>query len=197
MSIVVAFLAVVAAIAGWFLSRQHLFALPWLETGVRAEFPRTQSSSLPPSAKIGLGVFIAVACCLFALLSSAYVMRTDAGVADLASGARLLPPRLLWVNSIMLALSSVALQMASNAARRGQRELMLGNLAAGGVAALAFVAGQLLAWRTLAAGGHALGSGTANDFFYLLTAAHVLHVLGGLGVLGRTFVKAVGAAEPA
>ena len=196
MSIMVLFLAVVAAIAGWWLSRQRLAALPWLEVGVRAEFPRTQASPLP-AAKIGLGVFLAVACCLFALLCSAYVMRTDAAVPNLASGAQLLPPRLLWVNSAMLAASSIALQWASLAARRRQRDLMVGNLAAGSVATLAFVAGQLLAWRILVDGGHALGSGPANDFFYLLTGAHALHVVGGLAVLSVTLVKALGEAEPA
>ncbi|HYZ21363.1 MAG TPA: cytochrome c oxidase subunit 3, partial [Rhodopila sp.] len=171
-------------------------SLPWLEVGTRAEFPHTQASLLP-SAKIGLGVFLAVATCLFALLSSAYLMRTDSAVPDLATGARLLPPSLLWVNTAVLAASSIALQWASVSARRGQRELLLGNLAAGGVAATGFVAGQLLAWRLLAEGGHPLGSGPANDFFYLLTAAHALHVVGGLAVLSVTFVKALGETEPA
>ena len=194
MTIVTVFLAVVAAIVGWWLSRQRLASLPWLEVGVRAEFPRTQAVGLPP-AKIGLGVFLAVACCLFALLSSAYVMRTD-GVPDSLSGAGLLPPPLLWVNSAMLGVSSIALQWASVSARRGQRDLMLGNLAAGGVAALGFVAGQLLAWRLLTQGGHPLGSTPANDFFYLLTGAHALHVLGGLVVLGATFAKGLRAAAP-
>ncbi len=196
MSIIVLFLAVVAAIAFWWLSRQRLAALPWLEVGLSAEFPRTQASRLPP-AKIGLGVFLAVACCLFALLSSAYLMRTGALVSDLAAGVRLVPPPLLWVNTAMLAASSVALQCAFVSARRGHRDLLLGNLAASCVASLAFVAGQFLAWSILARGGHPIGSGQANDFFYLLTGAHALHVLGGTAVLGVTFGKALGEAEPA
>jgi cytochrome c oxidase subunit 3 len=196
MSIMVLFLAVVAAIAGWWLSRQRLAALPWLDVGVHAEFPRTQASRLP-AAKIGLGLFLAVACCLFALLCSAYLMRTDSAVPNLASAAWLLPPRLLWVNSAMLAASSIALQWAFVSARRGQRDLMLGNLVAGGIASLAFVAGQLVAWKLLAAGGHPLGFSPTNDFFYLLTGVHALHVLGGLAVLSVTLAKALGEADPA
>ena len=46
--------------------------------------------------------------------------------------------------------------------------------------AVAFLVGQLLAWRELVAAGYALASNPANSFFYLLTAVHGLHVLGGL-----------------
>ena len=58
-------------------------------------------------------------------------------------------------------------------------------LLAGGVFALAFLAGQLLAWRQLDAAGYFLATNPANAFFYLLTAVHGLHVLGGLVALGR------------
>ncbi|MBV8911502.1 MAG: cytochrome c oxidase subunit 3, partial [Acetobacteraceae bacterium] len=81
-----------------------------------------------------------------------------------------------------------ALQFASVAARRGQRDFVLANLAAGGVATLAFVAGQLLAWQTLTDTGHPIASSPANAFFYMLTGAHGAHVLGGLAGLGKTML---------
>ena len=62
-------------------------------------------------------------------------------------------------------------------------------LLAGGVLALAFLAGQLLAWRQLDAAGYFLASNPANSFFYLLTAVHGLHVLGGLVALARATAK--------
>jgi cytochrome c oxidase subunit 3 len=190
MTVVAVFLAVVATVAGWWLSRQRLRALPWLEIGVGAEFPRTQASPVP-SAKLGVGLFIAVATGLFALLFSAYLMRIGAGTPDLATGAQQLPPRLLWVNTGALVAASAALQLASGAARRGQRGIVLANLIAAAVATLAFVAGQLLAWRMLTQAGHPIASSTTNAFFYTLTGAHGLHVLGGLVGLGRTLVKAL------
>ena len=55
--------------------------------------------------------------------------------------------------------------------------------------ALAFLAGQLLAWRQLDAAGYFLASNPANSFFYLLTAVHGLHVLGGLVALARAAGK--------
>ncbi len=196
MSIMAVFLVVVAGITGWWLSRQRLAALPWLEAGHGLEFPNAQASRLPP-AKIGLGLFLAVASCLFALLSSAYLMRSGASVPNLAAGARFLPAPLLWVNTAALAVSSVGMQWACASANRGQREVMLGNLMAAAVAALLFMIGQLLAWRLLVQGGHLLGSTSADDYFYLLTGAHGAHVLGGLAVLGVTLARAVRSPAPA
>ena len=52
-------------------------------------------------------------------------------------------------------------------------------LVAGGVSALAFLIGQLAAWRELAEAGYFVASNPANTFFYLLTAVHGLHIFGG------------------
>ena len=60
----------------------------------------------------------------------------------------------------------------------------------GGLFALAFLAGQLLAWRQLDAAGYFLAANPANAFFYLLTGVHGLHLLGGLVALGMTAAKA-------
>jgi len=56
--------------------------------------------------------------------------------------------------------------------------------------ALAFLAGQLIAWRQLDAAGYYLTANPAAAFFYLITGVHGLHILGGLVALGRTMDKA-------
>ena len=48
---------------------------------------------------------------------------------------------------------------------------------------LLFVAGQYVAWKQLAAQGLYLATHPSSSFFYVLTATHALHVLGGLGGL--------------
>jgi cytochrome c oxidase subunit 3 len=75
---------------------------------------------------------------------------------------------------------------AQRAARQGSIEAVRGGVLAGGVTALLFLAGQLLAWRQLTAEGFYLAANPANAFFYLITALHGLHVAGGLVALGRT-----------
>ena len=178
------FLAGIAAIVIWWLSHQRLMAKPWLEEGTLGDLPNG-GASLLPTAKIGLGVFLAVAGSLFALFFSAYSMRIQGG------DWRPLPtPALLWLNTGVLVASSVALQWAWTAARRGRMDGVKVALLVGGASAFAFLIGQLLAWRQLIAAGYFLSSNPANSFFYLRTAVHGLHLVGGLVALGRTIDKA-------
>jgi cytochrome c oxidase subunit III len=182
-SAIILFMAGIAAIAGWWLSQQRLTAKPWLEQGVAVDLREEGTSSLP-AAKIGLGVFLAVVGSLFALFISAYSMRMN--MVDW----RTLPmPRLLWFNTAVLVLSSVAMQWAHMAARRNDIDGVIVGLCAGGVSAVAFLIGQLLAWRELSVAGYFLASNAANSFFYLITAVHGLHLMGGLVALGRTTAK--------
>jgi cytochrome c oxidase subunit 3 len=190
MSVIVVFLFVIAGFAGWWLSHQGLMSRPWLEQGLAGDFVALDRSALP-TAKIGLGVFLAVVGCLFALFTSAYLMRM--AVSDWQP----LPlPRQLWLNTGVLVLSSIALQCASVAARRGQIDTVRLGLATAGLTALAFLIGQLMAWRQLTADGYFLTSNPANSFFYLITGMHGLHILGGLVGLGRTTMGAWKGARP-
>jgi len=173
-SAIVLFLAVIAIIAGWWLSQQRLMAKPWLEEGPIDDFPGTGAVTLP-AAKLGLGVFLAVVGALFTLVISAYSMRQS-----LADWRALPVPKLLWFNTGVLVLSSIALQWAYLAARRNDLEGVIVGLLAGGVSALVFLVGQLLAWQQLRVAGYFVASNPANSFFYLITAVHGLHLAGGL-----------------
>jgi cytochrome c oxidase subunit 3 len=182
-SAIILFMAGILAIAGWWLSQQRLGAKPWLEEGVIADWREESPSSLQP-AKIGLGVFLAVVGSLFALFISAYSMRMN--MVDW----RALPvPRLLWFNTGVLLMSSIALQWAHMAARRNDMDGVIVGLCAGGASAVIFLVGQLLAWRQLSLAGYFVASNPANSFFYLITAVHGLHLMGGLVALGRTTAK--------
>ena len=46
-----------------------------------------------------------------------------------------------------------------------------------------FLIGQLIAWRQLARAGVFLDPNPSSSFFYVFTAAHGLHIFGGLGAL--------------
>ena len=184
MSITILFVLVpIGAIIAWWLSQQRLTAKPWLEVGAIDDFPGTGASSWP-AATLGLGVLLAVVSSLFALFISAYFMRMQ--VAD---WAELPSPKLLWFNTGVLILSSVALQYAQVAARRGRIVDVGDGLIAGGLFAFTFLVGQLLAWHQLNAAGYFLSANPANAFFYLLTGVHGLHLLGGLVALARAIDK--------
>ena len=183
MGIVILLVAGFAGIVFWWLSTQRLGAKPWLEEGAIGEFPGTGATALP-AAKLGLGVLVAVIAALFALFLSAYVMRMQIG-----DWTPLPKPRLLWVNTGVLVLSSAALHWATRAAGRGERDALAAALLVGAASALLFVVLQLLAWRELVALGYGVASGPAGGVFYLLTAVHGLHLLGGVAALALPISK--------
>ena len=179
-------LAGIMAVVVWWLVRQtSLDAEPWVEQRplANASDHGEDGLSLPP-VKVGLGVFLAVATSLFALSISAYMMRREG--ADWASFAQ---PMVLWINTAMLIFGSVFFQRARNAAKAGRIDGVRRGLLAGGAFTFVFLAGQLWAWRQLNDAGYYLTTNPANAFFYLLTALHGLHLLGGLWVWARTAVK--------
>lgn len=177
------------AIIVWWLVRQTVNVKPWLEQRP-IEIVHGDGALSLPSVKVGLGVFLAVATSLFALLISAYHMRM---VGE--DWTRLAVPRVLWLNTAVLILASVAMQRTRVAARRGQLDRVKSGLIAGGALSFSFLAGQLWAWQQMDASGYFLTANPAYSFFYLLTALHGLHLLGGLWVWGRTTAKVLHGVE--
>lgn len=186
MIIALGFISALAAIGAVWLWRQGLGARPWLETGHADEVPAAHGLRVP-AAKLGLGLFIVVATSMLALLASAYAMRME--MADWRPPPQ---PRLLWINTGLLVLSSLALHFARAAARRKHLEGIKDGLGIAGATAVLFLLGQVLAWRQFAASGYLLRTNPADAFFYVITAAHALHLAGGLVALGRTGARSMG-----
>ncbi len=189
MTFALVFLAVImATIIGWLL-RQTLNTQPWDVNDTLENQPGRGVLNTRP-AKVGLIAFIAVVTSLFALFLSAYLMRMK-----LADWSPLTEPKLLWLNTGVLVLASVAFQLTRGAARRRQLLTVKTGLVAGGACTILFLLGQLVAWQQLQAGGYFLTSNPANSFFYLLTALHGLHLLGGMWVWGRTTTRVLTGAD--
>ena len=108
-----------------------------------------------------------------------------------------LPVRLLMLNTLVLLLSSFSIEMAR---RRVAREMVLAPIRSlpgialerergipwlGLTVALGtvFLVGQWMAWSAFRFQGFHVSSGSPTPFFYILTGAHAVHVLGGMLVL--------------
>jgi cytochrome c oxidase subunit 3 len=102
----------------------------------------------------------------------------------------LVEPWVLWPNTAVLVVSSIALYRAQRAVRRGDLAGVRSGLLVGGVTAVGFLAGQLVAWRQLVESGHLLANDPAAAFFYIITGAHGLHIVGGLIALARAVARA-------
>ena len=143
------------------------------------------------------GVWVAVSAIAmsFAALSSALVVRQGSG----ADWQRFVLPRILYLDTLILIASSYTLELArkrfaactsltsdDGAQARALRSDGLYWLNITLTLGLFFVAGQVLAWQRLASQGLFLATSPSSSFFYLLTAMHGLHLLGG--VLGLVYV---------
>jgi cytochrome c oxidase subunit 3 len=183
------FLAIImATVIGWLL-RQTLNTEPWEANDPLENRPGRGVINADP-AKIGLITFIAVVTSLFGLFLSAYMMRMK-----LPDWSALTEPRILWLNSVVLILASIAFELTRGAAKRGQLLTVKSGLLAGGVCTTLFLLGQLVAWQQLNAAGYFMASNPANSFFYVLTAVHGLHLLGGMWVWGRTTTRVLTGAD--
>jgi cytochrome c oxidase subunit 3 len=182
----VIFGALIVGLIVWVMVVRQLTAKSWQGGGPAGDVGEIDVTP----AKLGLWIFMAVVTSLFALLMTAYSMRQHHG----DDWKPLALPQLLWVNTLLLVLASIALQSARHAVKRALLQTLKFRLAAAGVFTLAFVAGQLVAWQQLMGTGQVISS-PATAFFYLLTAVHGLHLLGGLWVWGRTMVRLAGGAE--
>jgi cytochrome c oxidase subunit III len=186
MSVSVAFVALFVGIVVWVLLARRLTAKPWEMPGSTEEVA-TRGAFGPPPAKIGLWMFLAVVTSLFGLFLSAYWMRMTHAHGDWHPTPAL--PDLLWLNTGLLILSSAGMQWARSSLRRARKDHVKGGLIVGGLLTLAFLIGQLMAWRAMSASGYFLQSDPAVSFFYVLTAVHGLHLLGGLFVWARTALR--------
>jgi cytochrome c oxidase subunit 3 len=187
LSLTVAYFALATGIVVWLLLVRKLSAKSWEAqpaSAIEAEAPRW------PAQRIGLWVFLAVITSLFGLFVSAYYMRLSGhhGTGPAQDWMALSEPPVLWLNTVLLIAASVAMQAARKAVRtsveRGFTALLLG-----GLLTLAFLGGQFYAWGQVRESEFFSPVNPAVAFFYLLTAVHGLHLLGGLYVWGRTLAR--------
>lgn len=139
----------------------------------------------PPASSSAIYVVIFAITMMFAAFSSALIVRKGSSL----DWQTFTLPSILYFNTLLLLASSVTLEIsrrrvaafmgglqthAESPARWLYVTLFLG---------LLFVAGQYVAWSQLRAEGLYLATNPSSSFFYVLTAAHALHVLGGLSGL--------------
>ncbi len=149
-----------------------------------------RGAPLPPSGRglypMFLMAVLATVTMLFAAFTAALLIRRSG-----SDWIAIELPAIAWVNGGVIVVSSALLELARRALRSGAASvapLWLGLAAALG---LLFLAGQIVAWRALMAEGVFLPSSPHAAFFYMLSAVHGAHVLGGLGALGWTLRSAL------
>ena len=160
---------------------KRLAEKPWINEPDAVVELRTASYAAS-NQKVALVCFLAIVGVLFFLFFAAYHMRLDP-VEVGVEGSDWVPipePPLLWFNTVVLVLASIAYEVARRASNRGRMATAKFAFLAAGAITLAFLALQLLVWNQLIARGYYAHANPANAFFYLITAVHGVHLLGGL-----------------
>lgn len=141
----------------------------------------------PPLRIYQTGVWLALAAIVmfFMALVSALIVRRGIG----GDWRQIALPRILWLNTAVLIASSLALERARRAFSRDEAAQFRFWWSATTALGLAFLAGQYAAWRQLAAAGVYVASPPSSSFFYLLTAAHAVHLLGGIAALLYVLIR--------
>ena len=152
-------------------------------------------------ARLGLAVALTPILMLFVSFTSAYIVRQGLPTLDANSNQLVrdwlpipLPTQLFLLNTLVLLLSSVTLELARRqlgreaalAPVKGIPGVSLGTerripwLAVTIGLGLTFLAGQWMAWQALADRGFFVATAPSSSFVYLMTGCHALHLFGGI-----------------
>jgi cytochrome c oxidase subunit III len=157
---------------------------PWLqnsdvEDGIAANAGNTPLSS----GRIALRFGLAVVGVLFFLFIITFLSRSQYPDFVALAGAPWQPftdSSQLWLNTGILFCASVALQAGLIASRKDRHNVVVASVSATIFLTVLFLFAQFDLWLYLQSMGFYLNSNPANSYFYVLTAIHGIHLVGGL-----------------
>jgi cytochrome c oxidase subunit III len=157
----------------------------WQNPGsIEGRLPGLEDHSPEPS-RTGIWVGLAAIAMTFAAFTSAMIISQG----SVTNWQHITLPPILYINTLVLMISSCTLEIARRRvaafarARNTQRSGPLVWLWLTLLLGLLFVAGQYVGWLRLRSAGVYLATNLSSSFFYVFTAMHALHVLGGLTAL--------------
>lgn len=168
---------------------QTLGQKPWLDND--AGELKDYSGAELRAKKFALNMFLAVVSMLFSLFIVTFLARSQYPDFQALAGDVWQPfynAGRLWVNTALLFLSSVTIQLCFFSLKR---EKMMFALISGVISlffAMQFVVAQLSLWQHLSDLGYYVQSNPANSYFYVFTAIHGIHLIGGLAVLCQALI---------
>lgn len=151
-----------------------------------------EETERPPVNKfrITMWFLLLVVMMTFGGLMSAYIVIATNGVLEWQPFNL---PFQVWISTVFILASSATYKIAQNALGRDNQDKAKNWFLATTVFGGMFIASQLLAWFELVRRGVYVQSNPYAGFFYILTAVHAVHVVGGIIALGfivlRTWQK--------
>ncbi|HUA60651.1 MAG TPA: cytochrome c oxidase subunit 3 [Verrucomicrobiae bacterium] len=134
-----------------------------------------------------LFVLLAASTMVFAAFTSAFIVRR--GLSD--DWQAMYKPPILWLNTAILLASSFVLDLSRRALKAGNRSRFNFWWSAGTALGVLFLVGQGVAWYQLRQAGVFVATNPSSSFFYVLTASHAFHLIGGVVALLYVDIQAL------
>ena len=126
--------------------------------------------------RIGAWVAVGGISMLFTALASSYIVRSASG----NDWRPIAMPKVLWLSTAAILISSITMEISRRSLKALKDSRYARWLITTIVLGLAFLVSQLIAWRQLVKQGVYVATNPHSSFYYLFTAAHGLHLCGGL-----------------
>ena len=143
---------------------------------------KTFDISLQMSAVI---VIFGISTVLFTLVVTGYLYSIPAS----QDTGYLLKPNLLWLNTLILLFVTYFFHRITSDLKKDKSEKIKSNLLLIGFLSYLFLFGQILFWFQLMESGNYVSTNNYFSSFYIFTALHGLHLLGGLFFWGKIYSK--------
>lgn len=160
---------------------------------MKNQFPKDQAPAIAPS-KLNLWLFMLASSMLFAAVISAFIVhRPDAEQKSAWTVFDL--PVYFFYSLIIVILSSLTIQYAYNMAKKDELSSNRWLIGTTWILGILFCLSQFLGWRQLISLDLTFVNSRPEDisasYVYVITALHVVHVLGGIVLLSINWVQAM------
>jgi cytochrome c oxidase subunit 3 len=128
-------------------------------------------------------IVLAAVLMMFAALSVVYMMTSRQQSGPVAM------PTMFFVSTALILISSGTFHRAKRSLQQDRPRSYLRWLLATLVLGVGFLVSQLVSWRQLARAGVYFAGHPRSTFFYLATALHGAHLIGGIGLIFYLVVR--------
>ena len=158
-----------------------LLQKPWDKDQMVLDTSHTGKTFDISSQKSAVIIIFGIATVLFSLIFTAYIYSIPPGQDTMY----LLKPNLLWANTIILFFVAYFFSRITKDLEKKETSKIKKNLIIVGGLSYIFLFGQLIFWTQLMKSGNYVTTNTYFSSFYIFTALHGLHLLGGLFFWGK------------
>ena len=154
---------------------------PWEKEQMALDTSHSGKTFNISTQKSAVIIIFGIATVLFSLIFTAYIY----SIPPEQDTKYLLKPNLLWINTLILFFVTYYFSKITKDLEKKETLKIKKNLIIVGALSYLFLFGQLVFWTQLMKSGNYVTTNTYFSSFYIFTALHGLHLLGGLFFWGK------------